>query len=161
MALLREARHARPCAGHPRLCSIKQERRGWPGRSPAMTKKRLVFKLLGRARKRRLHFRSGSEERALARAAKDDANVLENALLLAGLLLRRTMKMPVGPVEHGVGRRGPPRSSGRRRRAVIATPRLKLTLGGFLLTHLLEFERGFLGDDDNLRERLVRPENVG
>src|SRR4030081_1761869 len=72
MALLREARHARPCAGHPRLCSIKQERRGWPGRSPAMTKKRIIFKLLGRARKSWLHFRSGSEERRLRRASKDE-----------------------------------------------------------------------------------------
>src|ERR1700724_2171613 len=62
MALLGEARDARPCAGHPRLCSIKQERRGWPGRSPAMTKKRIIFKLLGRAGKSRLHFRSGSQD---------------------------------------------------------------------------------------------------
>jgi hypothetical protein len=30
-------RHARPCAGHPRLKALKQEGRGWPGRSPAMT----------------------------------------------------------------------------------------------------------------------------
>src|SRR6266851_1472327 len=28
--------HARPCAGHPRPYS-RQVRRGWPGRSPAMT----------------------------------------------------------------------------------------------------------------------------
>jgi hypothetical protein len=29
-----------PCAGHPRLvlASLEQGRRGWPGRSPAMTK---------------------------------------------------------------------------------------------------------------------------
>jgi hypothetical protein len=66
MALLGEARDARPCAGHPRLCSIKQERRGWPGRSPAMTKKRIVFKLLGKARKSWLHFRSGSQDDASA-----------------------------------------------------------------------------------------------
>ena len=59
IALLRD-RHARPW--HPRLCSIKQERRGGPGRSPAMTKKRIVFKLLGKARKSRLHFRSGSQD---------------------------------------------------------------------------------------------------
>src|ERR1700738_4748578 len=31
-------RHARPCAGHPRLPSLQLEGRGWPGRSPAMTK---------------------------------------------------------------------------------------------------------------------------
>src|SRR5258705_4856705 len=31
------ARHARPCAGHPRFNSPNQQRRGWPGRSPAMT----------------------------------------------------------------------------------------------------------------------------
>ena len=26
-------RHARPCAGHPRLTALKQARRGWPGRA--------------------------------------------------------------------------------------------------------------------------------
>jgi len=29
-------RHARAWPGHPRPCWTKQERRGWPGRSPAM-----------------------------------------------------------------------------------------------------------------------------
>jgi len=34
-------RHARACRGHPRLITIAQaEARGWPGRSPAMTKQR-------------------------------------------------------------------------------------------------------------------------
>src|SRR5260370_38350524 len=28
------------------LAALKQERRGWPGRSPAMTKKRIPFKLM-------------------------------------------------------------------------------------------------------------------
>src|SRR6185437_10183169 len=32
-----KTRHARPCAGHPRLPCLEQ-RRGWPGQSPAMTK---------------------------------------------------------------------------------------------------------------------------
>jgi hypothetical protein len=26
-------RHARPCAGHPRLTFLKHERRGWPGQA--------------------------------------------------------------------------------------------------------------------------------
>src|SRR4030081_4127732 len=102
MALLREARDARPCAGHPRLCSIKQERRGWPGRSPAMTKKRIVFKLLGRARKSWLHFRSGSEEPRILRAvSKDEATEPENALRLEIPPFRRGAAEDIGLVAGG------------------------------------------------------------
>jgi hypothetical protein len=28
------------------LSALKQERRGWPGRSPAMTEEKIIFKLL-------------------------------------------------------------------------------------------------------------------
>jgi hypothetical protein len=31
------SRHARACRGHPRLTLLLRQRRGWPGRSPAMT----------------------------------------------------------------------------------------------------------------------------
>src|SRR5439155_635186 len=33
------SRHARACPGHPRLRYHLQERRGWPGQSPAMTER--------------------------------------------------------------------------------------------------------------------------
>src|ERR1700737_1238502 len=86
---------------------------------------------------------------------------LENALVLAGFLLRRAMKMPIGAVEHGVGRRGPLGSGRQRRPAGVDAPGLEFAPGRFPPAHLLEFKGGFLGDHDDLRERFIRPENVG
>ncbi len=49
LGCIAKVRHARPCAGHPRFCSL-QERRGWPGLlaqrrasrfCPAMTQRRI------------------------------------------------------------------------------------------------------------------------
>src|SRR5260370_39302047 len=40
--LCREVLHARPCAGHD-VFGLQKERRGWPGRCPAMTKSKVVM----------------------------------------------------------------------------------------------------------------------
>jgi hypothetical protein len=39
MALLREARHARPCAGHPRLCSHQASKTWMAGTKPGRDEK--------------------------------------------------------------------------------------------------------------------------
>src|ERR1700676_4133928 len=62
------------------------------------------------------------------------------ALFLAEFFLCCAIKMPVGAVEHGVGRRGPFGAGRQRLPAVIDAARLQFALGGFLLAHLLEFE---------------------
>src|SRR4030081_2939734 len=67
-----------------------------------MTKKRIVFKLLGRARKSWLHFRSGSEEPRILRAvSKDEATEPENALRLEIPPFRRGAAEDIGLVAGG------------------------------------------------------------
>src|ERR1700730_15952329 len=92
-------------------------------------------------------------ESALRMIEKQDPRVLFFVcyLLQARFLLRRTMKMPIGPVKHRVRRRGPFGPGRQCRRIGIDAPRLKLALGGFLFAHRLKFEVGFLRDHDNLR----------
>src|SRR5258708_37413822 len=121
------------------------------------------FSCCGKVVKHRFSIRTPRRMGPCFRRHDDDraALSLESELFLAGLLLRRAMEMPIGAVEHGVGRRGPFGPGRQRRPAVIDAPRLQFALGRFLLVHPLEFEGGFLGDHDDLRERLVRPENMG
>jgi hypothetical protein len=49
MGLFGKIRHARPCAGHPRLAGAAARKTWMAGTSPAMTKKRVIFKQLERA----------------------------------------------------------------------------------------------------------------
>src|ERR1700687_2329349 len=58
----RLARHARPCAGHPRPCSITARKAWMAGTSPAMTEKGINFKLLAEAPKCWMLFRSDSQD---------------------------------------------------------------------------------------------------
>src|SRR5580700_4899861 len=82
-------------------------------------------------------------------------------LFLPSLLLCCAVEMPVGAVEHGVRRRRPLGPSREGRPVAVNAARLKLALSKFFRIHRLEFEIGFFGDHDDLRERLARPENVG
>src|SRR5258708_29820707 len=121
------------------------------------------FSCCGKVVKHRFSIRTPRRMGPGVRRDDDDRAALsrESELFLAGLLLRRAMEMPIGAVEHGVCRGGPFGPGGQRRPAVIDAPRLQFTLGRLLPVHPLEFEEGFLGDHDDLRERLVRPENMG
>src|SRR5580704_5178263 len=74
------------------------------------------------------------------------------ALLLPCLLLGGAVQMAVGAVEYGVGGRRPFGAGRQIGPGVVDAPRLQFALGGFLLVHRLQVERGFLGDHDDLRE---------
>ena len=65
-----------------------------------------------------------------------------------------------GAVEHGVAGRHPLGVSSQVRAIGVDAPRLQFALGTFLLAHRFEIEIGFLGNHDDLRERLVRPKNM-
>src|SRR3984893_6024909 len=108
-----QTRHARPCAGHPRLNSTAARKTWMAGTSPAMTKRDSEitvaqspaswFEMHGIAA--RLTMRVGDlhpEERALARVSKDAAPALENAL--AGKLSRQHLFQDL-PADGLVGQR--------------------------------------------------------
>src|SRR5258708_8766977 len=120
------------------------------------------FSCCGKVVKHRFSIRTPRRMGPCFRRDDDDraALSLESELFLAGLLFRRAMEMPIGAVEHGVGRGGPFGPGGQRRTAVIDAPRLQFALGRLFLVHLLKVEGGFLWDHDDLRERFVRPENM-
>src|SRR5581483_10919705 len=80
---------------------------------------------------------------------------------LPRLFLGCAVKMPIGAVEHRIGRGEPLRALGEIRSVGIDASRLELTLGRFLFGHRLELERSFFRDDDALRKRLARAEDVG
>src|SRR5215207_7994296 len=63
------ARHARPCAGHPRLDSLAARKTWMAGTSPAITKKRQIVSKVLRCSKERVHVRSYLIQPLVARLA--------------------------------------------------------------------------------------------
>ena len=73
---------------------------------------------------------------------------------------RRAMNAAVSGVEYRVRRRCPLATRGERSAAFVDAPSLQFSLGSLLIAHFDEFEIGLFRDHSELRERLVRPENV-
>src|SRR5258708_8679563 len=98
------------------------------------------FSCCGKSVKHRFSIRTPRRMGPCFRRDDDDraALSLESELFLAGLLFRRAMELPIGAVEHGVGRGGPFGPGGQRRPAVIDAPRLQFPPARLLLVRLLK-----------------------
>src|SRR5579871_1096830 len=97
------------------------------------------------------------DDRQTERPVSHAHGPLRRALILR---LRRAVQMAVGAVEHGVGGRKPFGIAGEFWPVGMDAPRLHFALGGLFLGHRLQLESRLFRNDDDLRERLARTEDV-